>query len=157
MKIAPVKITLMGTEKDLPRPCSVAKSLPLFQHESAEITLKNALKSGILERVPLDEPAPRVVSRAMFIQKPLGRSRLVCSFVALNRLVRRPYHQFLSAGEILKSLPKDAIVYASFDMSHGYHQILMDKESKKLTTFLLPRVGRDPGGLFRYRSLPMGL
>ena len=78
----------MGDEKDLPRPCSVAKSLPLFQHASAEITLKNALSSGIVERVPLNEPAPRVVSRAMFVQKPNGKSRLVCSFVQLNKLIR---------------------------------------------------------------------
>ena len=68
MKVPPAKITLMGNEKDLPRPCSVAKSLPLFQHASAEITLKNALSSGIVERVPLNEPAPRVVSRAMFME-----------------------------------------------------------------------------------------
>ena len=47
-------------------------------------------------------------------------------------------------------MPKDALVYASFNMSCGQHQILIDKESKKLTTFLLPRVGNDPGGLFRH-------
>ena len=157
MKVDPVKITLKKGENKFPRPCSVAKSLPLFQHKSAEETLNNALKSGIIERVPISEPAPTMVWRAMFVQKHSGKSRLVCNFSGLNKEILRPYHNFPSASEILKSLPHDALCYASFDMSQGYHQILMDTESKKLTTFLLPRVGNDPGGLFRYRSLPMGL
>ena len=157
MKVDPVKITLKKGEHKFPRPCSVAKSLPLFQHRSAEETLRNALKSGIIERVPISEPAPTLVWRAMFVQKHSGKSRLVCNFSGLNKEILRPYHNFPSASEILKSLPHDAHCYASFDLSHGYHQILMDNESKKLTTFLLPRVGNDPGGLFRYRSLPMGL
>ena len=157
MKVDPVKITLKKGENKFPRPCSVAKSLPLFQHKSAEVTLNNALRSGIIERVPISEPAPTLVWRAMFVQKDSGKSRLVCNFSGLNKEVLRPYHNFPSASEILKSLPHDANCYASFDLSHGYHQILMDTESRKLTTFLLPRVGNDPGGLFRYRSLPMGL
>ena len=40
--------------------------------------------------------------------------------------------------------------YAIFDANKGYHQVPLDDDSKKLTTFFTPH------GKFRYLSLPMG-
>ena len=42
-------------------------------------------------------------------------------------------------------------VFAKLDAVHGYLQLRLDKESSKLTTFLLPQ------GKFRYLRAPMGL
>ena len=144
----PVKITLRNPPYDFPRPISVAKNIPLFQIPAAEETLKEELHSGVIEKVPLTDPAPEVVWRSVFVIKP--------NLSHLNRNVLRPYHNFLSAQQILKSLPHDAKFFAKWDLTQGYSQLLLDKESRKLTTFLLPQIGKE-GGLYRYRSLPQSL
>ena len=49
------------------------------------------------------------------------------------------------------AIPPDAKFFAKLDAVHGYFQLALDKESSKLTTFLLPE------GRFRYLQAPMGL
>ena len=60
-------------------------------------------------------------------------------------------HTFPSAQEILSGIDPDSTVLAKLDVTQGYHQVPLDEESSKLTTFLLP------SGRFRFLRAPMGL
>ena len=51
----------------------------------------------------------------------------------------------------MQSIPPDANFFAKLDAVHSYFQLALDKESSKLTTFLLPE------GRFRYPRASMGL
>ena len=60
-------------------------------------------------------------------------------------------HTFGSAQEILSGINLYSTVFAKLDATQGYHQVPLDEESSKLTTFLLP------SGRFRFLQAPMGL
>ena len=77
--------------------------------------------------------------------------RLVVDYTALNKWVERPIHPFPSAQEIIDRIPAGSRFFAVMDLTKGYHQVLLDEESSKLTTFLLP------SGRYRFTRAPMGL
>ena len=77
--------------------------------------------------------------------------RLVIDYTCLNKYVRRPIHTFPSTQEILSGIDPDSTVFAKLDATQGYHQVPLDEDSSKLTTFLF-RSGR-----FRFLRAPMGL
>ena len=77
--------------------------------------------------------------------------RLVTDFTHLNRYVIRPVHPFPSALDITRKIKPGARFLAKMDATKGYHQLQLDEDSRKLTTFLLP------SGKFRYKRGPMGL
>ena len=111
--------------------------------------MEQAVKDGVLAKV--DEPTDWI-SPGFFVPKPgSGKPRLVTDFSHLNRYVRRPVHPFPSTKEILSSLESGSTWFAKCDALAGYHQIPLDEESSKLTTFLLP------SGRYRYLRAPMGL
>ena len=86
-----------------------------------------------------------------FVAKKNGDLRLVIDYTCLNKYVRRPVHTFPSTQEILSSIDPDSKVFAKLDATQGYHQVPLENESSKLTTFLLP------SGRFRFLRAPMGL
>ena len=72
-------------------------------------------------------------------------------YTKLNKHIRRPIHTFPSTQEILSGIDPDYKVFAKLDATQGYHQVPLDEDSSKLTTFLLP------SGRFRFLRAPMGL
>ena len=76
---------------------------------------------------------------------------MVIDFTRLNKYVKRPIHTFPSTQEILSGIDPNSKVFAKLDATHGYHQVPLDKDSSKLTAFLLP------SGRFRFLRAPMGL
>lgn len=77
--------------------------------------------------------------------------RLCVDFRKVNSITKKYAYPLPLITEILDSL-KDAYYVSALDLKQGFHQILLDDESKKLTAFSIP--GR---GLFQYRVLPFGL
>ena len=65
--------------------------------------------------------------------------------------MKRPVHTFPSAQEILSGIDPDSTVFAKLDAMQGYHQVPLEEESSKLTTFLLP------SSRFHFLRAPMGL
>ena len=53
--------------------------------------------------------------------------------------------------DIIKAIPANSKVFAKLDAVLGYHQMHLDDQNKKLTTFLLP------SGCYYYICGPMGL
>ena len=95
---------------------------------------------------PTDWCAP-----GFFVVKKNGDLRLVVYYTHLNKYVQRPVHTFPSAQEIIAGIDPNSKVFAKLDATQGYHQVPLEEESSKLTTFLLP------SGRFRFLRAPMGL
>ena len=72
-------------------------------------------------------------------------------YTKLNTFVQRPVHPIPSVNDIVHAIPSSAAIFAKFDAVNGYVQIALDKESSKLTTFILP------SGRYRFRRIPQGL
>ena len=77
--------------------------------------------------------------------------RLVTDYKEINKYIDRPVHPFPSCKDVLRGIKPDSRWFLKFDAMAGYHQIPLDDESSKLTTFLVER------GRYRYTRAPMGL
>ena len=102
------------------------------------------VKAEVIE--PESDPT-ECCALAFFVPKGDGlRVRLVTDYTKLNRYVRWPVHPFPLVKEIVQAVPAGTKVFAKMDALHGYFQIALDKQSSKITIFLLPSG--------RYRYLP---
>ena len=86
-----------------------------------------------------------------FVAKKNVDLRLVVDFTSLNKYIKQPIHTFPSTQEILSGIDPYSKVFAKLDATQGYHQVPLDEDSSKLTTFLLP------SGRFSFLQAPMGL
>ena len=142
-----MKIHLTPGEKT-PFCISTARQVPLHWREKAEMIIRKLIDGKVItwQNDPTEWCAP-----GFFVAKKNGDLRLVIDYTKLNKYVKRPVHTFPSAQEILSGIDPDSTVFAKLDATQGYHQVPLDEESSKLTTFLLP------SGRFRFLQAPMGL
>jgi hypothetical protein len=131
------------------RICATLKRIPLHWKEKADKLVASMLQSDVIERVT----KPTVwCSSGKFVEKPGGGGlRLVQDFVALNKNVRRPAEPTNSAADIHKQILPSSKFFAAIDLSSGYWQVKLGRESRDLAMFILPQ------GRFRMKRAPMGL
>ena len=67
-----------------------------------------------------------------------------------NKAIKRERHPVPTVDELLQDM-SGAVKFSKVDLEAGYHQILLDQESRSITTFITHR------GLFRYKLLPFGI
>ena len=129
-----------GSSRTVPEPCM----------KKLEAELKLQLSMGLIERVTPGEKCdwlhPIVVA-----PKKDGAIRLCVDLRMLNKSVRRPENPQRSPWEVVRTIPAGCQHFAVFDAFKGYHQVELDPESRKLTTF------HTPFGRYRYVRLAMGL
>ena len=142
-----MKIHLTPDEKT-PFRIFTARQIPLHWREKAERIVSKLLEGGVITRQ--DDPT-EWCAPGFFVAKKNGDLRLVVDFTRLNKYVKRPIHTFPSTQGILSGIAPDSKVFAKHDATQGYHQVPLEEESSKLTTFLLP------SGRFRFLRAPMGL
>ena len=142
-----MRIHLTPGEKT-PFRISTARQVPLHWREKAEKIIRKLVDGKVITRQndPTEWCAP-----GFSWPKKNGVLRLVIDCTKLNKYVKRPVHTFPSAQEMLSGIDPDSTVFAKLDATQGYHQVPVDVESSKLTTFLLP------SGRFRFLRAPMGL
>lgn len=84
------------------------------------------------------------------VLKQGGEVRICVDFTQLSKNVQREKHVLPTVDESLGRLA-GAKIFSKLDACSGYYQILLDKKSRKLTTFI------TPFGRFCFNRLPMGL
>ena len=85
----------------------------------------------------------------VLVPKANGKVRLCLDLVQLNQALIRPGHRGLTLNDILPRL--NNIQYMLIiDVSSGYHNLKLDKQSWYLTTFSCPF------GRYWYKHLPFG-
>ena len=75
--------------------------------------------------------------------------RLVLDMRQANRAIKRTHYPVPTLDELLEEF-NGKTVYSKLDLLHGYHQIPLAEESRKLTTFI------THSGLYRFKRLVQG-
>ena len=151
MACDPMHIHLRKTDPEYkPLRVSTARKTPLHFKKEADKLIADLLEKGVIEKVPVNENV-EWCSPGFFVPKPNGKVRLVTDFRQINKFIDRPIHPFPTCRDILRNIQPDSRWFLKFDAVHGYFQVPLDKESAKLTTFLVE------SGRYRFLRAPMGL
>ena len=77
--------------------------------------------------------------------------RIVADFKRLNQYIQRPVWPTESSSQLLRQVNPEARYFATMDLTSGYHQIPLDKESQNLLVISTPM------GRFKYLVLTQGV
>ena len=77
--------------------------------------------------------------------------RICVDFTKLNKFVKRPAYTAKTPKEAVTSVAPNSSIFSTFDATHGYWQMTLDKDAQKLTTFI------TPWGRYQFLRAPMGL
>ena len=109
--------------------------------------LSRMIDIDIIEKV--EQPTDWLNS-VVYVTKPSGELRICLDPKDLNTWVRRPHHYTQVLEDILPQL-QCASVFTILDARSGYWNVMLDDESKLLTT------SKTPYGRYCFRRLPFGL
>ncbi len=127
-----------------------SRSVPEPCMEKLKKELELQLGLGLIKQVPAGEKSewlhPIVVA-----PKKDGNIRLCVDLRMLNKFVKRPENPQRSPWEVVRTIPTGCKHFATFDAFKGYHQVELDPQSRKLTTFYTPFCQ------YHYVRLAMGL
>ena len=141
----PVKIKLKPNTQPFAVP--VARRVPIPLMEKVEKELQRMKETDIIEEIndPTDWVSPMVP-----VVKPSGEVRICVDLKKLNENVERERYIMPTMDDIIYKL-KDSGVFSKLDAASGYHQIPLEQESAKLTTFITPM------GRYYFKRLPFGI
>lgn len=116
------------------------RRLPIAVLPKVERKLEELLARGVIEKV--NEPA-QWVSPMVIVLKDSGDVRLCLDMRRVNQGVKREAHPLPTVEDIRVKL-RNAKYFSRLDVKDAFHQIELDHESRKITTFITHR------GLYRY-------
>ena len=125
------------------------RRVPHSKREPLRRELDRMESIGIVEKVPLNEPADWV-SSLVCVDKPNGSLRVCLDPKDLNRAIKREHYPLPLVEDITASCA-GAGKFSTLDAEKAFYQIQLDKESSKLLTF------NTPFGRYRYLRMPMGI
>ena len=73
------------------------------------------------------------------------------TFKQLNKAIERPHWPTESSDQLLRNIESDSRFFVTLDLTSGYHQVEVDKESRNLLCI------STPGGRYRYTTLAQGV
>ena len=147
MNVPKMKIVL--SENAAPFRVSTARQVPLRFQKASDKTVDDLVPSKVI--LPEDDPQDWC-ALGFFVPKPDGvKVRMVTDYSKVKKFVKRPVQPFPLVADTVRSIPTGMRFFAKMDAIHGYFKLALDKESSKLTNFLLPL------GRYRYLPAPMGL
>ena len=115
-----------------------------------ESQVKEMLAKGIIEKSNSPYNAPVWVVPKKQDASGKQKWRIVIDFRKLNEQTDLDAYPLPNIDEILDHLG-NAKFFSALDLSSGFHQIPMNKDSKKYTAFSTPQ------GHFHYNRMPFGL
>ena len=124
-------------------------SVPSHWREDVRKLLERDIQLEIIEKVPVGEPVDWC-SRMVTVRKKDGSPRITVDFQHLNKSCLRETHPSMYPLDIVSNIPLYTYKTVA-DAFHGYHQVILDQESSKLTAFITEY------GRYRYLHTPLGL
>ena len=125
------------------------RRVPHSRRESLKKELDRMVEAGILEKVPLNEPADWV-SSLVCVNKPDGSIRVCVDPKDLNVAIKREHYPLPLVDDIAANCA-GATLFSTLEAEKVFYQIQLDEESSKLLTF------NTPCGRYRYLRMPMGI
>jgi glutaredoxin-related protein len=123
------------------------RRIPYHIRMKVEDELEKLERLDIIERV--DGPTPWV-SPIVAVPKKDGSIRICVDMREANKAIQRERHLTPTLDDILNQL-NGACVFSKLDLNAGYHQLLLDVDSRQVTTFT------THVGLRRYKRLNFGI
>ena len=123
------------------------RRIPFSLRDKVESKVKELQELDIIE--PVEGPTPWV-SPVVVVPKPNGDIRLCVDMRRANEAIIRERHPIPTVDEVLQTV-NQSTVFSKIDLKWGYHQLELDEESRKITTFA------THCGLFRYKRLMFGI
>ena len=123
------------------------RSVPHALKAKLKFELERLVSLGIIAECK--EPS-EWVNQIVPVLKPDGSLRICLDPQQLNAVTIRDRYVLPTISDIYARL-SGSIIYTTLDAQSGFHQIPIDEQSSKLTTFM------TPFGRFRYLRLPFGL
>ena len=120
-------------------------AIPLLPHVETE--LKRLEEQGVISKV---ERHTDWCCGIVVVPKKNGKIRICADLTKLNKCVKREKHILPSVDHLLGQLA-GAKVMSKLDANSGYYQIVLDPESRELTTFITPL------GRYCFNRLPFGI
>ena len=138
-----VKLHIDNTVTPVAQP---ARKIPFHMRQKVTAALEKLESQGIIEKV--DGPTPWISPLVVIPQKD-GDIRLCVDMRMANRAILRERHPTPTVDDLIHTL-NGATVFSKLDLHAGYHQLLLNEESRYITTF------QTHQGLRRYRTLNLG-
>lgn len=142
MKI--VKKTKASQSSPAYRPIPV----PFHFKELVKKDLDRDVRMGVLEKVPQGDIS-EWCSRMVITPKANGKPRRTVDLQELNKATLREVHHTPSPINLVASVPGETLKTV-VDAWNGYHSLILDEDSRKLTTFI------TEWGRYRYCRGPQG-
>ena len=117
--------------------------------EKAKETIANILKD-LEERDIIEGSTAAWLSPIVLVNKPSGEKRMCLDYRKVNQHLATDIHPLPNLEELVESVAGNEY-YASLDLKDAYYQVMLDEESRDLTTF------SEGVRLYRFRRLPFGL
>lgn len=132
-------------DKDVKPVSQHLRRMPFHVRKKVQRKIEELINLDIIEEV--NEATPWV-SPVQAV--PKGEDvRLVLDMRQANRAIKRTHYPVPTLDELLEEF-NGKTVYSKLDLLHGYHQIPLAEESRKLTTFI------THSGLYRFKRLVQG-
>lgn len=122
--------------------------VPFYWKKPVKADLDQDVRLGIVEPVPQGE-VNEWCSRMVITPKANGKPRRTVDFQELNKATLREIHHTPSPINLVASIPGGKLKTV-LDAWNGYHSLMLDPESKELTTFI------TEWGRYRYCRGPQG-
>ncbi len=131
------------TPKALPQ-----RRIPYHIRDKVKTALTELEKQDVIERVPDDQATPWV-QPIVAVPKKDGNVRICVDMRFPNEAIQRVRHPIPTVNDISVEL-NGAKYFTKLDLSQAYHQLVLDEQSRYITTF------STHIGLFRYKRLNYG-
>ena len=137
-------------DPSVPPVSQTCKRTPFHLHKQLDVWLDDYVNKDIIEVV--QDESTDWVSGLVVAPKHNNPSEVhVCGdYRQANKAIKREHHPIPTVDELLQEM-SCTTKFSKVDLKAGYHQILLDKESRSITTVITHR------GLFRYKRLPFGI
>lgn len=120
---------------------------PFHLRKKVEKEIENMLKDDVIEEIQ-NESTPWV-SPIVTPPKKNGDVRICVDMREANKAIERERHPMPTIDELVHDL-NGSKVFSKMDLKAGYNQLVLDKESRPITTFSTHM------GLYRYKRLNFG-
>jgi hypothetical protein len=147
-KLDPIKIDLVSELPSQwpPKALQGAPRRQPFEYYNEVVRQTTDLeRAGIIVRSTAD-----LWSQILLVKKASGDMRMCVDYKVLNKYTKGLSYPLPDITQIVQQL-NGSTLFATLDMTSGYHQLMVDPASQHLTSF------RTHTGQFSYRKCPFGL
>ena len=135
-------------KKDVKPVTQRVRRLPFGLRDKVDKKRDELLKEDTIEEVP--SGPTEWVSSLVVVSKLDGAIRVCADMRRANEAIERERHPIPTIEEVLHDL-NGSTVFSKLDLKWGFHQVELETESRRVTTFITHR------GLFQYKRLMFGI